>query len=186
MPEDRFVNTFYYSSSSSLVADADALETKFNLLLQTAFFDNRISALVVSYQIKVYDFADPEPRVPEVRDLTWIPNVTGPGPAEVAVCLSYYSGQNLPRKRGRVYLGPIGYAFMQAGTTGRILAATTTDVIEVASVLKGTAARTWMQRSQTTGELSEITNVWVDNAWDTQRRRGIAADLRVTSVIDQV
>ncbi|MCA1705405.1 MAG: hypothetical protein LC808_19970, partial [Actinobacteria bacterium] len=65
-------------------------------------------------RVKIYDRADPPPRVP-IRDAAFALLTSGSStalPAECAVVLSFHksfsSGQPRARSRGRVYIGPLG------------------------------------------------------------------------------
>jgi len=137
---------------------------------------------------KIYDRADPKPRVPALQG-TWtfssVPS-GGPLPPEVAKCLSFQavpvSGTNQARRRGRVYLGPIKSA--QLGTTGRILPATRTLIATSADTLltASKAATTWYWGVWSTinQSIAEVDNGWVDDEWDIQRSRGWKPTARST------
>lgn len=130
-------------------------------------------------------------------------------PAEVAVCLSFKgateSGVNARRRRGRVYIGPVQFVTSDHPNvdTGFM-----TDLRDAGVALRDTALITWSVYSRYThygvpvgrniGEKDElgepvfdeipdalpssftpVDSVWVDNAWDTQRRRGPKATTRL-------
>jgi hypothetical protein len=42
----------------------------------------------------------------------------------------------------------------------------------------------WSVYSPTTGQNNAITNLWVDNEWDTQRRRGLRPTSRSVATIN--
>lgn len=100
-------------------------------------------------------------------------------PNENAICLSFQGARSagLPqaRRRGRVYLGPWGTT---ANTAGRPTAALVTQIATAATTLQTAAAAV-----ATAGGLAVWSTVdqapvivddgWIDNAWDTQRRRGL-------------
>lgn len=107
-------------------------------------------------------------------------------PNENAICLSFQGARSagLPqaRRRGRLYLGPWGSA---ANTTGRPASALMTSIANAALTLKATAASiatsggwaVWSVRDQAP---VLVDDGWIDNAWDTQRRRGLVYTSRTT------
>jgi hypothetical protein len=141
-------------------------------------------------RIKLYNLEDPIPRVP-IFDLPM--GLTGSFPLntlpqEVALCLSFQgprvSGQNQARRRGRVYLGPWATAAGDSGT-GRPEAAMVTAINDSANTfLAASIAATswsWAVISTAAGGPAvavPVENGWVDNSWDTQRRRGNSPGVR--------
>lgn len=109
-------------------------------------------------------------------------------PAEVALCASYANDTEAlvprARRRGRIYIS--GWASsinasgrpVSAGYNG-LEGAYSDYCIEVNGIGDLTAG-VW---SRTTGDVFKIDRVWVDNEWDTQRRRGGKATVRATQVI---
>lgn len=136
--------------------------------------------------VKMYDLADPKPRPPVYE----VPlGVTTPGggasaPPEVACCFSFYSlrtaGVPGARTRNRVYIGPFNTA------TGGVLQPPALLITAMVSagetLLAGAAASSWdwVIWSQRDKDLNPnympplVVGGYVDNAWDTQRRRGVA------------
>jgi hypothetical protein len=109
-----------------------------------------------------------------------------PMPSELAICLSFQglraSGAPQARRRGRVYLGPLGTV---ANTNGLVAPATVTSIIAAATAFK-TAVNalasgvSWAIWSSTDNHAVPVLNGWVDNAFDVQRRRGIDAGSKTT------
>lgn len=158
------------------------------------------------HQITMYDMADATPRVP-IREHTWnfalAPNGQ-PLPGEISLVLSFQgdkvSGEKQARKRGRIYFGRLETDALSGGRpTGTILAnlAAAGETLRVASEF--TPEWTWIVLSQAFdgtlrlpgGEVvphptraaygqtfAAVTNGWVDNDFDIQRRRGVAATAR--------
>lgn len=174
LPKDYFVNTLYFTSTST---PTDAEWTTFLTALVTAFRANAMLAYQ-SYTVKAYNMADAKPR-PIIASYTSTGSDNSPCATEVALCLSYYSGRNLPRTRGRIFLGPIELAHM----TGPIAFPSITSAVIAQGIAIDTAAAaasmTWCLHSVKDNDYLPITNLWVDNAWDTQRRRGTASTVRV-------
>jgi hypothetical protein len=101
-------------------------------------------------------------------------------PREVALCLSFYAEQNIPRKRGRIYVpaGALGGSVALRPTTAQmnILLAMGQAFADL-----GGPDVSWNVHSQRSGEDHEVSNIWVDDEWDTQRRRGFRATTRLTA-----
>lgn len=158
------------------------------------------------HEIRVYDMGLPEPRTP-IRTLAM--SLT-PGsaalPSEVALCVSYrrplISGVDPARRRGRIFVGPLSTAAAGATSAGDVrpiaafqnsLAfaaqdlATPTTGSPAWSVYSAPAAAYTGKDGQpipaNPGDLDAIVTVWVDNAFDTQRRRGAAPTSRVTLTV---
>lgn len=136
----------------------------------------------------MYDLDDAEPRPPvAVKPFTLAAAAgTASIPTEAAICLSfrgsYPPGVNRGRRRGRAFLGPLGSLALTAGssTTMPVPSATAlTHVAGSAGWLLGqiptiNAAAFWSIWSRVDSLPVEIISGWVDNAFDTQRRRGNA------------
>lgn len=173
--EDFVVNTFYLDTDALSGSDdpqalvQDAVGVWFtNVDVVTGF--NLIRG-------RIYDMSDPKPRSP-VGEHVQAASASGEsGPREVALCLSYYAGQNVPRKRGRMYFGPFFVSRMAerpADTVRNKLAAIAAGI----SGLGGVNVQ-WVQYSPTTLQFSNVTHWWVDNEWDTMRSRGLKGTTRV-------
>lgn len=178
MPEDRFVNTWHFIGDDEVGmaewADdiKDELDTFYGAL--AAFFNG---TYLGEGEYRCYDLADPEPREPTVLTHGWTPgSSTVPLPFEVASCASFYSFRNIPRQRGRVYLGPLaGNASVSDTIRGPIPSAPfRTAVADAMEAMANDASNSvrWAVYSPTDGIARQITAGWVDDAWDTQRSRG--------------
>lgn len=128
---------------------------------------------------KSYNKADLKPRAPVVTGVANLTPSTGLGlPTEVALCVSFQSlptsGIRQSRRRGRIYL-PFLLASLN-GTDSRPTTAFVNVVVAAADALVTTSKAAtdyfWGVHSPTTGATTEVDNGWVDNEWDTQRRRG--------------
>lgn len=139
-------------------------------------------------EINYYDLPGTPPNYPVDQDV-WNrasdPSGT-PLPQECAICLSF-QGARTPgfpqaRRRGRVYLGPWGGT---ANSSGRPTAALLTVIANAATAFKtainAIASDTqWAVWSTTDQAPVPIVGGWVDNVWDTQRRRGLLETSRTT------
>jgi hypothetical protein len=119
----------------------------------------------------------------EVPSDTWTaPTVTTSMPPDVAVCISYRTDPpNTPRRRGRIYLGPLAYLTALQSSGGQIVSGARTDFAEAA---KGLASDSilepvkWVVASRVGNAAGEITNGHIDAGFDTQRRRDWAVVAR--------
>lgn len=142
---------------------------------------------------KVYNMQDPTPRVPvldRVTALTVKLGTTGGLPPEVALCASFKatptSGISLASQRGRIYVGGLGTGCFTAGATTTFPAPTSLFISQLntaAKALRDVAATThfqWEIYSKKVGLSFLVASGWVDNAFDTQRRRGQAPTARTS------
>lgn len=112
------------------------------------------------------------------------------GPREVALCLSFYSERNIPRRRGRLFIGP----WTQGTCAERPEAGPRANLLNLAGGLAdiGGINVDWSVRSKFPialgdqgGTLHKISNSWVDNEWDTIRKRGLRGSSRDTATHDE-
>lgn len=115
LPKDRFVNTWHFVGG---VGGGDGSEMLGCAARLAAFYCQTYTGLTIGEflssgiervaTVNVYDYNQPKPRIPFPFHFT-LPAATNPIqlPEEVALVMSYYSARNLPRQRGRVYIGPL-------------------------------------------------------------------------------
>lgn len=101
-------------------------------------------------------------------------------PRELSCCLSFYADQNVPRRRGRLYIpyywagsSPIG---LRPDTTTRTLVS---NYVGVFAGLGGVDVD-WIVWSKANNAGYKVSNYWVDDEWDIQRRRGLRPTTRTT------
>lgn len=190
LPADVSVNTWSFE-----VADADESNAaEVGAFLNTFYTELRpwLSPSLDPTQvgIKMYDRADPEPRTPFV-DTTFnlgAQTTESPLPEEVAVCFSFRanlaSGQPPARRRGRVYLGPLSVNVIQETNRSVVKDTFIDDMIaayESAWTELTTAGNVHEVWSPTDGVGRTVTYAWMDDAFDTQRRRGPLATSRTST-----
>jgi hypothetical protein len=208
LPEDVVTNTFHFHNigtntfeqASAIISDA--LVNFFNGLTSPAttfpvctFINDQISRTTNASLVKCYNGATaPGVRVPEITAWTLgaVGNTTS-YPAEVACCLSFRTVDEelvIPqaRARGRVYIGPLNSDAVGAESAGdpRPDATYISRVLDAAERLAdATLAEDiyWSVYSPSSNVLSRIKTAWVDNAFDTQRRRGAKATSRTSRTI---
>lgn len=192
LPEDVSVNTWSF----------DVADTGSSSLGQIgAFLDTFYTAVIPYYSpvvvpanatLKMYDRAEPEPRTP-IYEGTGFTTSTAPGiglPEEVSVCMSFRgvlaSGSPAARRRGRIYLGPLATDVLlltdplERSRVDPDFIGTVLDAYEAAwgeLTGAGNVHEVW---SAADGVGRPVVSVWMDNEFDTQRRRGTRATARTT------
>lgn len=206
IPEDAIVNTFHFDDDDDPAA-APEDTAGWIMEMLTAFYnvvDGELFGDSVGPEatVKMYDMATPEPRLLIATDtIALTPSVVSCLPNEVALCLSYAAapaaGVNPQRRRGRVFLGPVKTtAVATINGQSRPIESVRTAIAAAAGVMcdgiehpasPGFRCR-WALYSPTTDEggatvgdsFFDVVSGWIDDAWDTQRRRGAAPTARVT------
>lgn len=118
----------------------------------------------------------------------WSPTTGNSFPLEVALCSSFASevppGVSERRRRGRVYIGPFNASAATVGTgmptpldSLRTALANRTEALADALATAGHPLCVW---SRADAALYPVVRGWVDNAWDTQRRREVDPTARTT------
>lgn len=134
-----------------------------------------------------YDMADPEPRPPVLTTTANLnPAAGNPLPTEVSLVMSFQAirqaGVPQSWRRGRIYLPFLGED--DNHTDGRPTAAAVTALAQAGDDLLAAATADplwqWVIYSTVAPGWSTVNNGWVDNEWDTQRRRGRRATSRTT------
>lgn len=208
LPEDVVTNTFHFNNLSALAFDAasaeiaDALVDFYNGLTSPAttfplctFINDQISRTSNAARINCYNGETPEgSRVPEVT--AWTVGAVGNTtsyPAEVAAVLSFRGPAvelSIPQShaRGRVYIGPLNSDAVGAEASGDPRPDSTfiSRLLDAAErMAEGLYAQDilWSVYSPTSNVMTRVFSASVDNAFDTQRRRGAKATTRTNRVI---
>lgn len=195
-PQDRYVNTFHFEqnggagpiTTASFTEIANRLIAFYNTAGPSGnplskYLSSEVLRTTNSAQVRMYDLGDAEPRA--VHEVDWqLGAVTDPGrlPGEVAVVGSFYGSRNIARQRGRIFLGPLNLNAL-AQNTARPHAGLITALPEAMHTLAypagGAPLAQWVVLSTVGGaRMSVVTNGWCDDAFDTQRRRGIESSAR--------
>jgi hypothetical protein len=197
IPADRAVNVFHFGSGSSAPSGTDltnltnALNTFWNGTStgsSAAVYSFMASVLAGSGTYSYYDLFDPEPRAPlRVDPFTGFTTGSTTFPEEVALVLSYQaqklSGFDQASRRGRLFLGPLS---TNAGSTASGRPVTTANGIvdtwcaAASGLLVATSAagQKWQVYSRKFDTSADVHDGWCDDAFDTQRRRGVAPTAR--------
>lgn len=205
IPQDAVTNTFYFDDDDDPLWSAEQTFGRIVDRLDAfyAAFSVDLFPVVVGNvaTVRAYDMAAPEPRV-QVDQGTFpiATGASGPLPSEVALCASFSadlaSGDNPKRRRGRLYLGPVaesavsvinGYSRPQLSLRESIrdamdaLATPDPHDVDPGWFLNWAVYSPTTHAASTVGEaFNDVRSGWVDDAWDTQRRRGVAPTARVT------
>lgn len=189
LPEDVYINNFVFRNNDVALMPgniADNIKDALTEFYTAAATVGTTSVALTRYltphrsqtvNINIYNLGEPPPRQPTKRSFTAPLSPVGSVgmPEEVAACLSYYAGRPLPRFRGRIYLGPLHPDAAQI-VTGKVRLNTNFQQLlgVLAARLMGKQLVTWVLLSPTRAAVTPITGGWADDAFDTQRRRGLA------------
>lgn len=145
---------------------ANDLLTAWNSYIQTG-------AQGTQQRCAIYDVSQPAPNYPKTVQ-TRFQDVVKPSTLnrDVAICLSYYAGFNRPRYRGRLYIPACLVTTTIAGSNAA--QGQMDKVAALVPILAGLGGVNvdWGVYSRVDNVFRKATDYWVDNAWDTQRRRG--------------
>jgi hypothetical protein len=205
IPADNVTNTMHFDADGDIEPEHDWEHWAAGLHDRVETFYETIAGLL-SYTLQgtgvvtSYDMHDAEPRIPKFQtDLTFTPNGSNGYPGEVALCVSFRaaagSGLNMARRRGRIFLGPMGIGMSErVGDNGEVrpTAAGRQTILDafhtMADGISG-AARLAIY-SPTTDVTASIEDsfhdavfAWIDDAFDTVRSRGASPTSRVTDVL---
>lgn len=195
LPNDRYVNTFHFtrsvlSSGAMTEAEEDEIATRlvafYNTDYPTFAIANYLSVLIHreadTSQIRIYDMGESEPREPHIH--TWtLAAAEGGGrqPQEAALCMSFYSERNIPRQRGRVYLGPFESIATAAATARPDPVLRQVGVNAMEALVASNDIMRWctLHHTSLVAQQIPVTAGWCDDEWDTQRRRGLKSTSRI-------
>lgn len=185
LPRDSLVNVVYFDRvdvPGGPAVDWQALADDISRVFQTGW-----SGATCEVIAKLYDMGDAHPRPVKATSIKGSGlHPASPMPREISLCLSFYAGRNLPRQRGRIYLPcAVGIG------SGSLAARPSTVVLNKALALATTSNQSLpdiggvdvkhVVYSPTDATARQVTNYYVDDEWDTQRRRGLRATTRVVA-----
>lgn len=174
LPEDVFENVLYFDTTSidTVEGTADGIVAAFDAWGRHSGINGA--------EVRAYDLEGGQPIF--TKTYAYDHSTTAGAPPEVALCLSYATVDDptlsTARRRGRIYLGPLRQTDVQ---DNRPQATLITDSLALGQALAqiGFASdTTWVMYSRTDQQTAKIESIWVDDAWDTQRRRGLAPTAR--------
>lgn len=195
LSEDNFTNTFYAVAPN----DVDGITFATSIIqgyrdpvaggpsALAVFLHKGVSRAALAHKVTVYDLGTPIPRIPIaiVPFTLGAPSDENMLPSEVASCLSFQAlpipGGIQARRRGRVYIGPFCFFALAAGGSNndaRPGPALIEAMINLGQHLMAAPTAEWSVHSTLSPVLLPVDNGWVDNAFDTQRRRGVDPSAR--------
>jgi hypothetical protein len=186
LPEDDAVNVLYFDvqdSNFSVGFTSSNQQVCDGIQAAYAWIGGQLgTSLNGKMTVKVYELLGGQPVFEKKYD-TPFARGTGACPREVAICLSYATVDNpdasTPRRRGRIYVGPLAGATTETVESGKRQA-----ILDLGTKLSqiGTAnGVTWKMFSKMDNAAFKIESMWVDDAYDTQRRRGRKPTTRTTA-----
>jgi hypothetical protein len=162
---DAIVNTLYFNVSGQVGQDPDYTTLGNDLWTLWA---GRQWALGRFVDVRGYSMDDPEPRQQRyIKRAMASGSPAGTGPGQIALALSYYADRNLPRQRGRIFIGPWTPSSTNASSAQVAAVMTLPPLL---SALGGINVD-WSLYSPTKGTGTRITNAWCDDSWDVIRSR---------------
>lgn len=187
--DDAVTNTFFVGTNPEDDGNpeiAGAWETFMRLF--TGSFSGQVAQS--GHTLTAYDMADPEPRVP-VWEVGWdfLSAPSGAAmPAEVSLCLSFQavkvSGSPQARRRGRIYLGPFDETPNDNGRPSSSFCTGAANGLKAFAEDLVAANCSLLVYSRVDGVGRTAVEGWVDNAWDTQRRRGLDPTVKTAVTFD--
>lgn len=191
LPADVATNTIYVDAPNDGAAEDCA--AAFALFYERTYVGGHgvlwymsgvLSDAPDAFKIRGYRMADPLPREPifEYSFTGTETRSTESLPLEVALCCSFKAlPPNTPSRRGRIFIGPLSVRALDVDATGVPTAAFMNAVAAAAYALNqdlSDLTATWIINGAA-GPVG-VAHGWVDNAFDTQRRRGVEATTRVS------
>lgn len=197
------------SAAAAFTTELDAFYTALSAYLSSAYI---WTAMTVEY-VDLLDDRPRLPYVTSSFGTTSVSSSGNDMPAEVAICISYQglsdSGVNMRRRRGRTYIGPLQ---MASGDNTIVTPTVSNAFLTAFGNLSANAAyqmcvysryehhgvpvgRNINEKLQNGDPVfpevpdflptsfTPLSSAWVDNAYDTQRRRGPKATLRVSMAV---
>jgi hypothetical protein len=200
IPRDSVVNTFHFNTNGHAGSDVEKLEWVRDHLFSfyndthhtsvsniASWLSATLSRSANKAHLKLYWMSDPHPRQPISYDWTLGAVASGDNglPVETCLCLSQYSNLlHTKSGRGRVYIGPLHSNSVRISAGNVFPFGDCIDPIRYGgrylideSTASGSKA-TWSIYSRKLNEMHPVDTAFVDNEFDTQRRRGHRATVR--------
>jgi hypothetical protein len=175
LPRDRVINVLHFNDRG-ISSDEEQLCEDVATLFDTSWYSFTHPKITVTS----YDQQGTQPIYPNAQFIKNPAAVAQPStrPREIALCLSFYSGQNIPRKRGRVYLSMAGHGGGALGLRPDPTERTAAMALATGLAGIGGVDVDWEVWSVAGNAGYPVTHAWCDDEWDVQRRRGLKATTR--------
>lgn len=187
LPEDRAVNVFHFVGTAAYAADGPSAAARVVTFYTglTGAQVNPIGAYLSPWiqraaELRTYDLSTGPPRVPTITPITLPAALNNSGlPEEIALVSTFFGSPPVTRRRrGRMYLGPLNgaAAVINYGSTSAPSSPANQIVLDLRDATKQLAVAADVQLSirstLPTPNFVPVAAGYVDNAFDTQRRRG--------------
>ena len=187
LPRDHIVTTFYlvHTLPEGLFGFQGPAFDELAVAARAVFQSRSGIPSGYGHEVKLYRMEDSEPREP-VGSASWQLSQGAQGdsgPRETACCLSFFSERNLPRQRGRMYIGP----WRSSACVERPELTTRQNVAAIALGIGniGGVNIDWNIRSRVDGVYRKVTNAFCDDEWDTIRKRGLRGTTRIGVTLEE-
>lgn len=190
LPDDAAYNTFWFDAPGGNAAINNILDLLEDLYATEPDADPLITLMSDESTtgfggIGVWNMDDPEPRTAVgTRGISATPANAAGLPAEIALCASFQgareSGEVQARRRGRIYVPFLTASANDAGRPSELVQGQVAAAMEEFwNAAEASTAVEWVVYSRAGDSTVSVADGWVDNAWDVQRRRGLAPTTRV-------
>lgn len=205
-PEDRYVNTWHFIRKDDTLgfpdggvfSDMGSFADEAARRLVAFYVETAAGAasplqtwlsgyILPNFTVTTYDLGEPSitaaPRTAYRRPGLLTLSNSGSLPLETALCSSFYAGRNLPRRRGRIYFGPLHATALTGSSpaTPKPAPALVTALAAATKVLASPGAGdnlTPAVYSPSDNVGRKITAGWVDDDFDHILNRGPDATMR--------
>jgi len=203
LPHDEVVNNWYFDTAAHDVVSAAVIEAGL-VAFYTALAGKLTNNILSSYNFNWYNITTLPSGPPWRVTPATIGGTMGsnPNPDQIAIVLSFHAdltgvpefsgtgpgSRPAQSRRGRIYIGPTDQTTLFVDTTHRrtvIQPTTVTAITAAASAFQlvckdGGSVSHWVVYSKALHTIHPVVGGFVDNEWDTQRRRGEPATTRTT------
>ncbi len=187
LARDKISNTLHFRKDGTAVNfSGDALAQD---LVQIYSTRPGLFQGMQTIEVRQYDMEDAPGPPTTIKTGTIADSPPGSSPREVALCLSFRGAQNVPRQRGRIFVGPVAPTGVRPGTDVR------NAILQLGQAFADLGGQNvdWCVYSPTTrgagaaldSSFIPVKRCWVDDEWDTMRSRGLRPTSRVELAIDE-
>lgn len=196
IPRDSVVNTLWFvksdpvdeTESAALASAVRAAYTSSTGMAVGGWMSGAMSGII---ETRVYHWVDGLPREPDISQGNFSPSTAEDSlPEEVAACLSFKvgTGPAPATRRGRIFLGPLRQSVLDydENLSPRLHSVAIGAFVSLGQKIfdnSAAAGFSWSVYSRKLNEALPVGTIWVDHAFDTQRRRGQRATLRSSQAV---
>lgn len=177
LPRDNLVINPVFQTANP-APEYDTLCNDWANAVQLVFFPSSPPEI----RVKAYDVQEHPHGPPKAEKVNNVGAIRSSSyPREIALCLSFFAGTNVKRRRGRLYI-PLAWFQLSGPPTQRPTVSHQNKVAELVPKLTGLGGvdMDWSVYSKVDDTSRPVSNWFVDNEWDIQRRRGFRGTDRIT------